>query len=125
MLPVYGINNCDTVKKALHWLEGNAVAYQFHDLRKDGLDPDRLRRWISLVGWHPLLNTRGTTWRKLKLPLPMNDEDAIQMLLAHPTLIKRPVIEGPKGLLIGFMLDTYTQSLLTPPAHNQEHGCNI
>lgn len=125
MLLVYGIKNCDTVKKALHWLEGNAIDYQFHDLRKDGLDEDKLQSWVNVVGWQCLLNTRGTTWRKLKQPLPMNNKEAIQLLLAHPALIKRPVIEGPKCLLIGFKLETYSQNLLTTATHHQEHRCNI
>ncbi|HEX7026724.1 MAG TPA: ArsC family reductase [Gammaproteobacteria bacterium] len=95
MLTLYGIKNCDTVKKARNWLEQNGVNYRFHDFRVDGIDEKQIRQWSKTVGWETLLNKRGTTFRQL----PDSDKNglteskAVKLMAAHPTLIKRPVIE--------------------------------
>ena len=101
---LYGIPNCDTVKKARGWLETQGVAYRFHDFKKQGIEPDRVARWIAAAGLDTVLNRRGTTFRAL----PDDDKDGIdaakgtRLMVASPSLIKRPVVEYPGGLLIGF-----------------------
>ena len=101
---LYGIPNCDTVKKARAWLERKGVEYAFHDYKKAGADPAGLRRWIGLAGWEVLLNRRGTTFRKLpEAETASIDEDrAVAIMVAHPSTIKRPVVEYPCGILVGF-----------------------
>ena len=103
-IEVYGIPNCDTVKKARAWLDGKGVAYTFHDYKKEGADPARLRAWVDAQGWESVLNRRGTTFRKLN-QADKTDLDAAKaaaLMEAHPSLIKRPVVEHPGGLLVGF-----------------------
>jgi Spx/MgsR family transcriptional regulator len=102
---LYGIPNCDTVKKARVWLDGKGIAYAFHDYKKAGADEARLRSWTKEAGWEKILNRTGTTFKKL----PDTDKDgldeakAIRLMLAQPSMIKRPVVEGAKGgLLVGF-----------------------
>jgi arsenate reductase len=100
---MYGIPNCDTVKKARTRLEQGGVAYTFHDYKRAGVDPDRLDAWIARVGWEPLLNRAGTTFRKLD-ESDRTDIDATKaraLMLAHPSLIKRPVVEHGDALLVG------------------------
>lgn len=102
---IYGIRNCDTMKKTFAWLEANAVAYSFHDYRKSGVSPELLARWCDKLGWQALVNTRGTTWRKLDpSDQTVADADAaIGLMAAHPSLIRRPVIETATGeILAGF-----------------------
>lgn len=114
MTVVYGIKNCDTMKKAFSWLGEHGVAHRFHDYRKDGLDADTARGWCAQVGWKALVNTRGTTWRKLSPEQQAigGDEDAIALMLEHPSLIRRPVLLTPAGeLLIGFEPERYEASL--------------
>lgn len=100
----YGIPNCDTVKKARAWLAAHDFAYHFHDYKKAGVDSVRLERWADAVGWEALLNTRGTTYRKLPEAdrTGIDRERALALMAAHPSLIKRPVVEHPGGLLVGF-----------------------
>jgi len=104
MTTVFGIPNCDTVKKARNWLSDQGIDYRFHDFRKDGLEAAQLRGWVKRLGWEVLLNTRGTSWRKL----PENERQcdnadrAIALMLATPSLIKRPVIEHGAHLTVGF-----------------------
>ena len=104
MLTVYGIKNCDTVKKALKWLDGEGVAYRFHDLRADGVQAADVKRWCDALGWESLLNRRSTTWREL----PETDKEgldeakALGLMVQHPTLIKRPVFEVNSLILNGF-----------------------
>ncbi|WP_145530665.1 ArsC family reductase [Yersinia alsatica] len=108
---VYGIKNCDTIKKARRWLEEQGIAYQFHDYRVDGLSDERLQGFINKLGWEPLLNTRGTTWRKL----PQAQRDAITdaptakvLMLEQPAIIKRPLLEAANGaMLLGFNIESY------------------
>ncbi len=114
MITLYGIKNCDTVKKARAWLEQHDVAYRFHDLRTDGLDAARLKGWAKAVGWETLLNTRGTTWRQLPDAdkHDLNAASAIKLMLAHPTLIKRPVLENGTVVTVGFSATTYSNIAL-------------
>jgi len=112
-LTMYGIKNCDTIKKARRWLEEQGVAYHFHDYRSDGLDEQQLRGFVELLGWEPLLNTRGTTWRKLdeaQRNACDNADAAIELMLAQPAIIKRPLLSDGKGhALLGFNADSYQQ----------------
>jgi Spx/MgsR family transcriptional regulator len=111
---MYGIKNCDTIKKARAWLDGNAIAYDFHDYKTAGVDPARLARWIAAEGWETVLNRAGTTFRKLA-DADKADLDAARataLMLAQPSMIKRPVLEHPGGLLIGFAPDRYAGALL-------------
>ena len=103
-IDLYGIPNCDTVKKARTWLDERGIGYAFHDYKKEGADPTKLAAWSDAVGWELLLNRRGTTFRAL----PDADKagidraKAIRLMQAQPSLIKRPVVEHPGGLLVGF-----------------------
>lgn len=110
-LKMYGIKNCDTIKKARRWLEENHIAYEFHDYRSDGLDKQQLETFIRLIGeWQPLLNTRGTTWRQLseaQRAAVTNAEAAIDLFLAHPAIIKRPLLIGGEQALLGFSAESY------------------
>lgn len=101
---VFGIKNCDTVKKARRWLDDNDVDYQFHDFRQDGLDKPTVEGWLQMVDWETLLNKRGTTWRKLEDPRKDNltQSAAVELMLENPTLIKRPVVETDSGCFVGF-----------------------
>lgn len=111
---VYGIPNCDTVKKARVWLDANGIAYSFHDYKKEGADPARLAKWAEAIGWEPLLNRAGTTFRKLE-EADKADIDAVKalaLMAAHPSLIKRPVVEYRGGLLVGFKPDVWAAALL-------------
>lgn len=101
---LYGIKNCDTVKKARAWLDANGVAYAFHDYKTAGIDRPRLEGWIAAVGWERLLNRSGTTFRKLPDSDKVNLDAAraAELMLAQPSMIKRPIVEHPGGLLVGF-----------------------
>ncbi|HBC7114720.1 TPA: ArsC family reductase [Raoultella ornithinolytica] len=111
MLTMYGIKNCDTIKKARRWLEANHIAYQFHDYRADGLDRELLNTFIAELGWEALLNTRGTTWRKLDeaVRAGINNADAAAaLMLEMPAIIKRPLLCAPgQPMLLGFSELTY------------------
>jgi arsenate reductase (glutaredoxin) len=111
MITVYGIKNCDTVKKARKWLDGHGVAYRFHDFRTDGLEADRLNDWIRAVGRETLLNRRGTTWRRLPEDVRegIDETRAAALMLEHPTLIKRPVVEHGRQVLVGFNAEAFAQ----------------
>jgi Spx/MgsR family transcriptional regulator len=100
----YGIPNCDTVKKARAWLDAKGVAYTFHDYKKEGADPAKLRAWIAGKGWETVLNRRGTAFRKLDpaRTADLDAEKAVPLMVASPSTIKRPVVEHPGGLLVGF-----------------------
>jgi arsenate reductase len=112
-LIVYGIKNCDTVKKARLWLDTQGIAYDFHDYKSAGIEQARLASWCKLVGWETLLNRAGTTFRKLpdSAKQVAGVEAAIVLMLAQPSMIKRPVIEHDGGLLVGFKVDQYEQAL--------------
>lgn len=111
---LYGIKNCDTIKKARRWLEDHQVDYRFHDYRADGLDDVLLQRLIDGLGWETLLNTRGTTWRKLsdeQKTLTNNQAAAKALMLEQPSIIKRPVLthNDSDSMLLGFSADSYQQ----------------
>ena len=111
---LYGIDTCDQVRKARQWLKARGVAYRFHDLRRDGLTPETLSRWMSRVPWDALLNRRGLTWRGLDASVKASVVDqasATELMLGEPTLIKRPVLETPEGLLVGFSETVYDTHL--------------
>lgn len=109
MTTLYGIPNCDTVKKARGWLDAAGVAYDFHDYKKAGIDTARLTGWVERLGWEVLLNRAGTTFRKL----PDADKagidaaKAIALMLVQPSMIKRPVIEHEGELIVGFKPEAY------------------
>lgn len=113
MTTVYGIKNCDTVKKALKWLDKNYIAYQFHDLRQDGITKADLQQWADSVGWEVLLNKRSTTWRQLPDTdkIDIDAGKAVNLMLANPTLIKRPVIINGKTTLVGYNDAEYKKAL--------------
>ena len=105
MIVVFGIPNCDTVKKARAWLSSQGVAHEFHDFKKHGLDNQLLAHWAQTVGWQTLLNRQGTTWRKLDAAAQatvLDGASACQLMLNHTSLIKRPVVQWPGRLSVGF-----------------------
>ena len=114
MIALYGIRNCDTIKKARAWLDANHVAYVFHDYKIEGVDAARLTRWREVVGWEVLLNRAGTTFRKLpeEAKQGLDADKATALMLAHPSTIKRPVLEHPGGILVGFAPERYARALL-------------
>lgn len=109
MTILYGIKNCDTVRKARKWLDAHGINYRFHDLRSDGLEEATIRSWEKAVGSETLLNRRGTTWRQLaEAEKTVLDEDkTIHLMLANPTLIKRPVLDVDGNIHVGFKLVEY------------------
>ncbi|MEO9132078.1 MAG: arsenate reductase [Sphingomonas sp.] len=106
---LHGIKNCDTMKKAWTWLDTHGVTYTFHDYKKLGIDEATLRRWSGVVGWEVLLNRAGTTFRALpdSDKAGIDEDKAIALMLANPSMIKRPVLESGSTLLVGFKPDTY------------------
>jgi arsenate reductase (glutaredoxin) len=109
----YGIPNCDTVKKARDWLAGRGIAYTFHDYKKQGADAARIAGWIEQAGWEKVLNRAGTTFKKLPDADKANIDAAKAALLmaANPSCIKRPVLEHPGGLLVGFKPEEWQAAL--------------
>lgn len=115
MLHIYGIKNCNSVKKALTWLDEKGIDYTFHDFKKEGVTKDKLAEWEAAVGWEKLLNKRGTTWRKIAKEVQdsiTGADAALELLESHTSAIKRPVIEHPRGVLIGFDEDSYQEELI-------------
>jgi arsenate reductase len=113
---IYGIPNCDTMKKARAWLAEHGIEVAFHDYKKDGVDRAQLERWIREVGWEVLLNRAGTTFRKLPdaEKQSVDQKKAIALMLAQPSLIKRPVLEiGSRKPLVGFSRETYAAAFKT------------
>lgn len=116
-LTLYGIPNCDTVKKARVWLAEHDIAYRFHDFKKDGVPPDHLQRWMRAVGWDKVLNRQGTTWRKLdpaEQAAVLDAASAAALLLANPSAIKRPVVEWSEAaddVTVGFKADDWQARL--------------
>ena len=109
MVTIYGIKACDTMKKARTWLDAHGVAYGFHDYKTAGIDASTLRRWAGSVGWETLLNRAGTTFRKLPDAdrQELDEAKAIRLMLAAPSMIKRPVLETGSTLIVGFKPDVY------------------
>jgi arsenate reductase len=110
VVTVFGIKNCDTIRKARRWLDGRGVEYSFHDVRSDGLSRTQLEGWAATLGWENLLNRRGTTWRKLPESVrnAINKRTAIKLMLEQPAMIKRPVLDLGNSLHLGFSEKTWT-----------------
>jgi arsenate reductase len=111
---IYGIKNCETMKKARAWLDKHGVDYQFYDYKSAGIDKERLEGWANKIGWEALLNRAGTTFKKLpdKDKEGLSEAKAIRLMLAQPSMIKRPVLELPRGkLLVGFKPEEYDKAL--------------
>jgi len=110
---LYGIKKCDTMKKAFAWLDAHEVAYDFHDYKISGIDVARLKDWSRQVGWEALLNTHGTTWRKLSPTQQshLDESKALKLMSENPSLIKRPVLDSGKELVVGFAPERYTALL--------------
>ena len=117
MLTIYGIKNCDTMKKAFTWLDEHKLKYHFHDYRKDGIDATLLSNWVGRVGWQIVINKRSTTWRTLpgEDKSDIDDEKAVALMLQNPTLIKRPVLIDSKTneMLVGFSEKNYSSTIKT------------
>ena len=113
MATIYGIKNCDTMKKARTWLDGHKVAYSFHDYKASGIDKPTLEGWPKKVGWEILLNRAGTTFKKLPDADKENitEKKAIALMLAQPSMIKRPVLEAKGKLTVGFKPEDYKKLL--------------
>ncbi|MCG7982628.1 MAG: ArsC family reductase [Candidatus Thiodiazotropha lotti] len=111
MVKMYGIPNCDTIKKARRWLDEHGVAYEFYDYKKAGVDEAMLTAWTGQLGWESLLNKRSTTWRQLDetAKADLDERQAIQIMLAHPSIIKRPLLDDGEQLHLGFKADQYAQ----------------
>lgn len=107
---LYGIPNCDTMKKARQWLESHGVEYHFHDYKVEGANRGKLAAWAKVVGWEALLNRAGTTFRKLpdESKENLDERKALALLMAQPSMIKRPVLETGKTLLVGFSPEKYS-----------------
>lgn len=112
---LYGIPNCDTVKKARNWLTEQGIAYTFHDFKKQGVPADRLPAWLQAVGWEKLVNRQGTTWRKLDASVQatvQDDASASALMRENASVIKRPVVEWPDGrITVGFKAEDWAQRL--------------
>ncbi len=111
MVTLYGIKNCDTVRKARKWLDARGVEYQFHDFREDGVDKDAVAAWIDELGWQNLVNRRSASWKALdeEARSNMNDATAQQAILSQPTLIKRPLLDTGKQRYTGFSAANYAK----------------
>ncbi len=114
MLTLYGIPNCNTMKKARAWLDSQALPYRFHDYKKAGVDPQLLKAWSDQLGWEALINRRGTTWRRLPQAERENLslESALLLMQANPSVIKRPILARADLLLLGFDEDHWRNHLL-------------
>lgn len=117
MITLYGIKNCDTVKKARKWLDNQGIEYQFHDFREDGLDRDAVSAWIEELGWENLINRRSTSWKTLDEQdrSGMSDKSAHKAIMGQPTLIKRPLLDTGKQRYTGFSAANYAKIF---SAHN-------
>ena len=109
MIKIYGIPNCDTMKKARKWLDDQHIEYQFHNYKKEGLDESLLKSWVKQLGWEILLNKRGMMWRKLDDEIKRNIDAAlaIKVMLDTPSIIKRPLLDTGSALHVGFSEDQY------------------
>ncbi len=115
-ITIYGIKNCETMKKARAWLDKHSVGYEFHDYKSAGIERERLERWEKKVGWETLLNRAGTTFRKLpdKDKTGLDAKKAMALMLKQPSMIKRPVLDlGGGKLLVGFSPERYSEMLVT------------
>ena len=114
MYKVYGIPNCNTVKKSLDWLNKRSIKYQFHNYKKEGITADKLNGWSKQISWHELINRKGTTWKRLDASLQSsitNQKAAVQLMMQFTSVIKRPIIElNDKIIVIGFDENEYQQA---------------
>jgi Spx/MgsR family transcriptional regulator len=112
-ITIYGIKNCDTMKKARAWLDSHGVAYEFHDYKAAGAPKEKLKAWTSELGWETLLNRAGTTFRKLPDADKegLNERKALALMLEQPSMIKRPVLEIGDKLLVGFRPEIYAREV--------------
>ncbi len=115
MIKLYGIKNCDTVKKARAWLEAKKIEYYFHDYRVDGVTEKQIKQWIAELGLDAMVNKRSTTWKELddKTKETLNEKTAVKIFLEHPTLIKRPLLDNGKVRYLGFKEEDY-KKIFTP-----------
>lgn len=115
MITVYGIPNCDTMKRARAWLDDQGLSYHFHDYKRAGVPPEQLQRWVKELGWERVLNRAGTTWRKLDEAAKTaagHAAGAAALMQAQPSVIKRPIIEWDDGrLTVGFSAETFSRHL--------------
>jgi len=113
VMDMYGIPNCDTIKKARKWLSDNNIDYTFHDYKKEGVDRKQLITWCKALGWETLLNKRGTTWRKVPddQKASIDETSAIDLMIENPSIIKRPVLTSDNLCLVGFSVDEYAAKL--------------
>jgi len=114
-IEIYGIPNCDTVKKARAWLDRNGLACTFHDYKKEGADPAKIEAWIAAAGLDAVVNRKGTTFRKLsdaEKALAADSHTAVALLVQQPSIIKRPIVEHAHGILVGFKEDEWSAALL-------------
>jgi arsenate reductase len=109
MITLFGIKNCDTVKKARLWLDAKSIDYRFHDFRADGINAEQIIRWLQTIGIETLINKRSTTWKTLSDidKASLNESNVIPLLMANPTLIKRPLLELEANSYVGFKVDKY------------------
>ena len=114
---IYGIKNCDTMKKARHWLDVHGVAYAFHDYKKEGIERARLEAWADAVGWETILNRSGATFRALPEAAKQGlaKANAIALMLSQPSMIKRPVLNVGGALIVGFKPETYAAAFSESP----------
>ncbi|NLQ18218.1 ArsC family reductase [Marinomonas sp. M1K-6] len=119
MITLFGIKNCDTMKKAFRWFDDNNLEYAFHDYKKAGLDEATAKTWVEKLGWENVINKRGTTWRKLEeeTKRTMNNDNAIDIMISQPSIIKRPLLIIKQSmaedvLYLGFNAEEYAQKLL-------------
>jgi arsenate reductase len=112
-ITMYGIKNCDTIKKARAWLDTQGVEYRFHDYKAEGIDRARLEKWCRELGWEKLLNRAGTTFRKLPDAdkSGLDERKAVALMLAQPSMIKRPVLDAGSRLLAGFDVESYKSAV--------------
>jgi arsenate reductase len=113
-MKVYGIPNCNTVKKAINWLKLNNPEFEFHDYKKKGISQEKLQQWSEKAGWETLVNKKGTTWRTLppdQQQMITDEKSAIELMIQKPSVIKRPVIETGRKLIVGFDEEKYNNSL--------------
>lgn len=108
---LYGIKNCDTMKKAFSWLDSHGIAYTFHDYRKAGIQQADLQRWCAVWGWEKVINRSGTTFRKLpeEVKASLTADSAVALMLEQPSMIRRPVLETPEPVELGFKAERYAE----------------
>lgn len=118
---LYGISNCDSVRKARKWLSANDIDFHFHDFRKDGLESKTVKAWLKHCDWNTLLNRRSTSWKDLPASTrdKVSEDNVLELLLATPTLIKRPVLQLPDDVMVGFKATDYESRLSDKSSTNK------